>query len=95
MGFVVENHLNESSVVGVKKKNQALVYGKAEYMWQVGEQGPGVGVTKPLSSIVLICRFFIIFKTLVTYWISLSYLSGVITAELWWHLSNLKAIQRT
>ena len=39
--------------------------------------GPGVGVTKPISSVPLISRFFNIAKTLVTYWISCSYLTGV------------------
>jgi len=39
MGFVVERHvgtqtLNASSS-SVVKKNQAVVYGKAEYMWSV------------------------------------------------------------
>ena len=39
MGFVVENHLNDSlkntAVAPIKRKNQAVVYGKAEYMWAV------------------------------------------------------------
>ena len=36
MGFVVEEHLNESeSLAAMEKKDQAVVYGKAEYMWQV------------------------------------------------------------
>ena len=34
MGFVVENHLNKSETMPAKK-DQAVVYGKAEYMWQV------------------------------------------------------------
>ncbi|KAK2147200.1 hypothetical protein LSH36_564g01050 [Paralvinella palmiformis] len=35
MGFVVEEHLNESeSLTMMEKKDQAVVYGKAEYMWQ-------------------------------------------------------------
>ena len=36
MGFVVEQYLNDS--VGsnnVQRHDQAVVYGKAEYMWQV------------------------------------------------------------
>lgn len=32
MGFVVERHINTSSVT---KKNQAVVYGKVENMWNV------------------------------------------------------------
>ncbi len=35
MGFVVDNHINESSATEVSRQNQALVYGKAEYMWDV------------------------------------------------------------
>ena len=35
MGFVVENHLNKTDTVPVKL-DQAVVYGKAEFMWQVG-----------------------------------------------------------
>ena len=37
MGFVVEQHLNESEIKNtVSRSNNAVVYGKAEYMWQVG-----------------------------------------------------------
>ena len=39
MGFVVERHVETptmtSNVSDVIKKNQAVVYGKAEYMWSV------------------------------------------------------------
>ena len=35
MGFVVENYLNDSVNPEIQRKNQAVVYGKAEYMWQV------------------------------------------------------------
>jgi hypothetical protein len=35
MGFVVENHLNNTVDAQTPRKNQAVVYGKAEYMWQV------------------------------------------------------------
>lgn len=34
MGFVIENLLNHSSPESIVRKNQAVVYGKAEYMWQ-------------------------------------------------------------
>ena len=36
MGFVVEQHLKGTSNATVRRKNQAVVYGKALYMWQVG-----------------------------------------------------------
>ena len=55
--------------------------------------GPGVGVTEAISSVPLISRFFTIVKTLVTYWISCSYLTGVAAAQLRWHLSNINVIQ--
>ena len=42
------------------------------------------------ASTVMPC---IIIETLVLYWISRSYLSGVTTAELWWHLSIMNMIQ--
>lgn len=35
MGFVVEQHLNDSNVKHLERKDQALVYGKNEYMWDV------------------------------------------------------------
>lgn len=42
MGFVVERHVNTQNVSSsgsssgdVVRKNQAVVYGKAEYMWSV------------------------------------------------------------
>ena len=41
----------------------------------------GVGVTKPTSSILSFSQFFTIVKTLVTSWISRSYLTGVTTAD--------------
>ena len=53
----------------------------------------GVGVTKPISSVPLITRFFTIVKTLVTYWTSCSYLTGVAAAQLRWHLSNMNVMQ--
>ena len=34
MGFVVEQHLNDTNVKNIERKNQALVYGKNEYMWE-------------------------------------------------------------
>ena len=52
-----------------------------------------VGITKAISSAPLISRFFTIFKTLVTYWLSCSYLTGVAAAQLRWHLSNMNVIQ--
>lgn len=42
MGFVVERHVETptlmSNVSDAVKKNQAVVYGKAEYMWSVSMQ---------------------------------------------------------
>ena len=35
MGFVVEQHLNDTNVKNIERKNEALVYGKNEYMWEV------------------------------------------------------------
>lgn len=35
MGFVVEQHLNDSDVKGIKRENWALVYGKNDYMYEV------------------------------------------------------------
>ena len=39
MGFVVERHVKTSTLndsgSNVVRKNQAVVYGKAEYMWSV------------------------------------------------------------
>ncbi|XP_078701029.1 alpha-1,6-mannosylglycoprotein 6-beta-N-acetylglucosaminyltransferase A-like isoform X2 [Branchiostoma floridae x Branchiostoma belcheri] len=41
MGFVVEQHLNKSEIQDIqkiKKQNQALVYGKNDYMWAGSEK---------------------------------------------------------
>lgn len=38
MGFVVEQHLKQTKNTDIKRKNQAVVYGKALYMWQVTRQ---------------------------------------------------------
>ena len=54
-----------------------------------------VGVTKPISSIPLFSEFFNIVKTRVSYWISRLYLTGVTTAELRWHLSNINVIKKS
>ena len=56
----------------------------------IGHQGPRVGVTKPISSVPSI---FSIVKTHVRYWISCLYLTGVTTAQLQGHLSNINVIQ--
>jgi hypothetical protein len=47
MGFVVEQYLNSSNEAEIVtgKKDQAVVYGKAEYMWQVGKTAERV-ITK-------------------------------------------------
>ena len=52
------------------------------------------GVTKLISSILLISQFFSIIRTLLSYWIPHSYLAGVIAARLQWHLSSMNVIQR-
>ncbi|ESP01772.1 hypothetical protein LOTGIDRAFT_172419 [Lottia gigantea] len=38
MGFVVEQHLNSSMIKSLKRKKQAVVYGKNDYMWK-GKRG--------------------------------------------------------
>ena len=50
------------------------------WLVSVSIEAPGVGVTKAIFSVPLISRFFTIVKTLVTYWISCSYLTGVAAA---------------
>lgn len=35
MGFIVEQHLNSSETRRSVKKDQAVVYGKAQHMWTV------------------------------------------------------------
>ena len=55
---------------------------------------PGMGVTEPISPVPLFSHFFRIIDLLGTYWISRSYLTGVSTPELRWHLPNLNAIER-
>ena len=54
---------------------------------------PGVGVTKPISSVPLFSEFFSVIKTHVTYWISRLYLIGVAAAQLRWHMSNINVIR--
>ena len=54
---------------------------------------PGVGVTKPISSVPLFSEIFSIAKTHVSYWISRLYLTGVAAAQLRWHLSKINVIQ--
>ena len=54
--------------------------------------GAGVGVTKPIFSVPLFPRFFTFVETLVAYWISRPYLTGVTTAQLRRHLPNMKGI---
>ncbi|KAK6165886.1 hypothetical protein SNE40_022707 [Patella caerulea] len=38
MGFVVEQHLNNTDVQSTKRKQQAVVYGKNDYMWKGKEK---------------------------------------------------------
>ena len=55
---------------------------------------PGVGVTKPNSSIPLFSEFCSIVKTHVSYCISRLYLAGVAAAQLRGNLSNMNVIRR-
>ena len=54
---------------------------------------PGVGVTKPISSVPLFSKFFSTVKIRVNYQISYLYLTGVAAARLRWHLSNINVIE--
>ena len=49
----------------------------------------GRGVTKAFSSVTLFSQLLRIIKTLITSWISHSYLAGITTAEQW-HISNIQ-----
>ena len=54
----------------------------------------GVGVTQPIFAVhYFLYSFKIMMTALVTGWIAHSYLAGVTTAKLWWHLSNMNVIQ--
>ena len=69
------------------------------YPWVYDNQeevssSPGVGVTKPISSVPLFSEFFSIVKTHVRYWISHLYLTGITAAELRWYLSSMNVNQR-
>ena len=54
----------------------------------------GVGVTRAISSILLFSWFFSIANIYISYWISCSYLTGVTAAQLRWHLTNMKVVQK-
>ena len=75
----------------LKKQNHMVV----EYFSCYFTRRPGVGVTKPISSVPLFSEIFNIFKTHIMYWISRLYLAGVTAAQLWWHLLNINVTQRT
>ena len=53
---------------------------------------PGMGVPKPISSLLLFSQIFTTVKTHVNYKISYSYLTGVDTAELRRHLTIMNVI---
>ena len=55
--------------------------------------GPGMGVTKPISSVPLFSPFSIIVKTDISSWIWRWYFAGVAAAQLRWHLRNMNVIQ--
>ena len=61
---------------------------------RLGDNGPGVEVTKPNSPVPLFSEIFSTIKTRVRYWISPLYLAGVAAAHLRWHLSNMNVIRR-
>ena len=54
---------------------------------------PGVGVTKPTSSVPLFSQFFIIVKTYFNSWISRLYLTSVAVAQLWRNLLDMNVIR--
>ena len=61
---------------------------------EIRKLAPGVGVTKPISSVPLFSEFFSIVKTHVRYWISRLYLTGIAVAQLRWYLSSMNVNQR-
>ena len=75
-----------------KKEANTLIVNEMRCV-TVQTQIPGVGVTKPISSVPLFSEIFSMVKTHVCYWISHLYLTGVAAAQLQWHLSNINVIQ--
>ena len=67
--------------------------GRGEHLGSLILIEPGVGVTKPISSVPLFSEFFSIVKTHFRYWISCLYLTGIAAAQLRWYLSNMNVIQ--
>ena len=57
------------------------------------EQRSRGGVTKPIFSFPLFSQFFGMMKTMITWMISSSHLTGVTTAELRRHLANMNMIE--
>ena len=66
-----------------KKCCQGTVWPRSP-AWEAVFLCPGVGGTKPISSVPSFCWFFKMIKTLVTYWITHSDLTGVTTYEWDW-----------
>ena len=64
------------------------------YIWYHSCTDLGWGYYMPIISVLLFSQSSSV-KILFTYWISCLYLATVSAAELRWHLSNMKAIQRT
>ena len=62
-------------------------------VWLYCLKSPGVGVTKPNSSVPFFSEFCSIVKTHVSYCMSRLYLAGVAAAQLRWHLSNINVIR--
>ena len=69
------------------------------FHWRVSEvtiwvklTGSWVGVTKAPSINSSVSQIFYLTKVPVRFFVSHSYLAGVPTAQLWWHLSNINMI---
>ena len=73
---------------------RALWISNTLFVW-TDQHSPGMGVTKPISSVPLFSEIFNIVKKHIMYWISRLYLAGVAAAQLRWHLLNMNVIQRT
>ena len=67
--------------------------GQKTLMFHKLSNSPGVGVTKPISSLPQFSEFFSIVKTHLRYWMPRLYLTYVVAAQLWSHLSNTNVIQ--
>ena len=71
---------------------QTTIYSPQAVIWSF--KSPVVGVTTPFFLGSVIFLFFNIAKIHVSYWISRSYLTGVVAAQLRWHRSTMNENQR-